>query len=133
MTARILVIDDEAMVRALIVRALQDDGYQVGAAAGGEEALDLAFGTRYDLVITNSWLRDMSGQEAIEKLRRHFPGIPILHVDDIPGSKYSSGESVRDVVPVLYKPFSIAALRAAVRELMDGRADRRAGGQADER
>lgn len=130
MTARILVIDDEAMVRALIVRALRDEGYRVIAATGGEDALDLALGTPVDLVVTNSWLRDMSGVDAIAQLRKHFPDIPILHIDDLPRNKRSSsGESVPEDVPVLYKPFSITALKAAVRELVGGAEGWRDGGQ----
>jgi two-component system OmpR family response regulator len=129
-TARILVIDDEAMVRALIVRALLDEGYEVIAAAGGEAALDLALGTKVDLVVTNSWLRDMSGVDAIAQLAKHFPDIPILHIDDIPRSKRSfSGESMPEDVPVLYKPFSITAIKAAVRELVGGAAGRKGGGR----
>ena len=131
MTARILVIDDEAMVRALIVRALREEGYRVIAATGGEDALDLALDTPVDLVVTNSWLRDMSGVEAIAQLRKHFPDIPILHIDDLPrGKRSSSGESMPEDVPVLYKPFSITALKAAVREQIEGPDGRGGGGRA---
>ena len=117
MTARILVIDDEAMVRALIVRALNDDGYEVCAVGGGEEALGLALATRFDLVVTNSWRRDMSAHDVVTELGRHFPGTPILHIDDLPQSTRSSSDNGRQV-QVLYKPFSIAALLTAVRELV---------------
>lgn len=131
MTTRILLIDDEAMVRALIVRALGDEGYEVSAVGRGEDALDLALANRFDLVVTNSWLRDMSGDDVITELRRHFPGIPILHIDDLPQSRGSLPNSA-DGVPVLYKPFSITALLSAVRELVeqtDGRTGGQAGGQ----
>ncbi|HEX7337161.1 MAG TPA: response regulator [Gemmatimonadales bacterium] len=119
MTARILVIDDEPMVRALIVRVLTDEGYEVSAASRREEALDLAVGTRFDLVVTNSWLRGMPGTDVITELRRDFPGTPILHRDDLPQSSRSS-PGIANGAPVLYKPFSITGLLSAVRAAFDG-------------
>jgi CheY-like chemotaxis protein len=118
MPARILVVDDEPMVRALIARALTDAGYEVVAVADGRAALDAARGAQvgFDLIVTNSYMPGLSGAELVSRIRQDFPDLPILHVDDI-GRRGRIGQLPSEI-PTLYKPFGIAALRDAVRRLL---------------
>jgi two-component system cell cycle response regulator CpdR len=118
MASRILVVDDEPMVRALIARALSDEGYEVVAVANGRAALDAARGAeaRFDLIITNNYMPGLSGAELIHRVRQDFPDLPILHVDDI--SRRGRISPLPTDIPTIYKPFSIAALRGAVLELL---------------
>jgi two-component system cell cycle response regulator CpdR len=117
---RILVVDDEPMVRALIARALIDDGFEVVAVANGLAALDAARTTEagFDLIVTNNYMPGLSGAELIARVRQDFPSLPILHVDDV--SRRGRVAPLPSDVPTIYKPFSIAALRAAVRGLLAG-------------
>jgi DNA-binding response OmpR family regulator len=106
------------MVRALITRALTDDGFEVVAVADGHAALDAARTAQagFDLIVTNNYMPGLSGPELIARVRQDFPTLPILHVDDV-----SRRGRVRDLpsdVPTIYKPFSVVALRAAVRGLL---------------
>jgi DNA-binding response OmpR family regulator len=107
------------MVRALVSRALTDDGYQVTATHDGQAALEMAQRAepKFDLIVTNTWIPSLSGSELIARLRQDFPKVPILHIDDL--TRHESGESRHDVA-TLYKPFSIRALREAVRNLLAG-------------
>jgi len=118
MARRILVVDDEPMVRALIARALTDEGYEVVAVADGRAALDAARSAEaeFDMIVTNNYMPGLSGPELIARVRQDFPDLPILHVDDV-ARKGRVGELPADV-PTIYKPFSIAALREAVRKLL---------------
>jgi CheY-like chemotaxis protein len=118
MASRILVVDDEPMVRALIARALSDEGYEVVAVANGQAALDAARGAeaRFDLIITNNYMPGLSGAELIARVRQDFPDLPILHVDDI--SRRGRIPPLPTDIPTIYKPFSIAGLRSAVLELL---------------
>jgi DNA-binding response OmpR family regulator len=115
---RILVVDDEPMVRALITRALTDDGFEVVAVANGLAALDAArtAEAEFDLIVTNNYMPGLTGPELIARVRQDFPFLPILHVDDV--SRRGRVEPLPSDVPTIYKPFSIAALRAAVRGLL---------------
>lgn len=119
MAARILVVDDEPMVRALIFRALTDEGYEVVAVANGRAALDAARGAeiQFDLIVTNSYMPGLAGPELIARVRQDFPELPILHIDDI--SRRRVTKDLPDDVPTVYKPFSIATLREAVRRLLE--------------
>jgi two-component system, cell cycle sensor histidine kinase and response regulator CckA len=109
---RILVVDDEPAVRELIVRALQEAGYEVVAVKDGEAGLEAAksAGVPYDLVLTNSYMPTMTGEQLIGHLRELFPRLPILHLDDL---SHPIGPNA-EMVPTLYKPFSITALLEAV-------------------
>ena len=109
---RILVVDDEPAVRELIVRALQGAGYEVVAVRNGEAGLDAAksAGVPYGLVLTNSYMPTMSGEQLIGHLRQLFPHLPILHLDDLSQPIGPNAEKV----PTLYKPFSITVLLEAV-------------------
>ena len=118
MAKRILVVDDEPMVRALIARALADEGYEVVAVADGHAALDAARSAEveFDLIVTNNYMPGLSGPELIARVRQDFPDLPILHINDI--SRRRASQAVPEDVPTVYKPFSVAALRAAVRRLL---------------
>jgi DNA-binding response OmpR family regulator len=118
MAPRILVVDDEPMVRALIARALTDAGFEVVAVANGRAALDAARGAQagFDLIITNNYMPGLNGAELIARVREDFPNLPILHVDDV--TRRGRIPPLPSDVPTIYKPFSVAALRAAVRDLL---------------
>jgi two-component system cell cycle response regulator CpdR len=123
MAERILVVDDEPMVRALIARALTDDGYEVVAVANGRAALDAArqATVEFDLIVTNSYMPGLTGPELIARVREDFPDLPILHVDDV--TRRGRMPPIPSDVPTIYKPFSIAALQAAVRGLLQRNRD----------
>ena len=76
----ILVIDDEASVRALVRQVLEEEGYLVNEAADGEEGLAQLQSTPIDLVITDIFMPHKEGIETIRELRRQFPKIGRAHV-----------------------------------------------------
>jgi CheY-like chemotaxis protein len=119
MAPRILVVDDEPMVRALIARVLSDAGYEVVAVADGQAALDAARGADvgFNLVVTNNYMPGLNGAELIARVRQDFPSLPILHIDDI-SRKRAVDQALPDDVPTVYKPFSANTLREAVQRLL---------------
>ena len=116
---RILVVDDEPAVRALAMRALQEAGYEVVAVRDGEAGLEAAksAGVPYNLVVTNSYMPNKTGEQLIGHLRGLFPGLPILHLDDL---SHPIGPNAQ-TVPTLYKPFSITALLDAIAVALEDR------------
>jgi DNA-binding response OmpR family regulator len=110
--SRILIVDDEPAVRALVMRALQEAGYEAVAVKDGEAGLEAArsAGVPYDLVVTNNYMPSMTGEQLIGHLRGLFPTLPILHLDDL---SHPLGPHAQ-MVTTLYKPFSITTLLEAV-------------------
>ena len=108
----VLVVDDEPFVRWLVAEALEREGFAVLVAAGAEDALELARRHRgpIDLVLTDVCLPRMRGNELVPLLMARRPGLRSL---------YMSGDTrevpMGQVQPLLEKPFTLAALGAAVR------------------
>ncbi len=77
MTRRILIVDDEEMIRLLYERELSDD-YEVDTASGGEEAIKKVSRGDYGVIILDIELPDMSGLEVLQKVREVAPKTAII-------------------------------------------------------
>lgn len=76
----ILVVDDQAGIRALLAEALSVLGYQVQPAASGPEALACLDRTLPDLVLLDMNMPGMSGLETLRELRRSYQTLPVLMI-----------------------------------------------------
>jgi two-component system, OmpR family, response regulator ResD len=70
-TERVLVVDDEPMVREILARYLEQDGYRVEVASDGDEALRATETTSYDLLVLDLMLPGRDGIEVFRALREH--------------------------------------------------------------
>ena len=105
----ILLVDDEALVRASTASMLAEIGHRVIACASAAEALAaINDGLRPDLLVTDQIMPAMSGTELIAEFRQRLPGVPALVV-----SGYR-GEVVEEDTPFLPKPFTLAQLVRAL-------------------
>ena len=112
----ILVVDDEAIARAYMERALRQEGYQVILASDGEEALQTLKATRQKIamIITDLVMPGMGGHAfAIEVGQLPSPP-PMLYVS---AYEKPQGEMSKRF---LQKPFSIAELTEAVKQMLSG-------------
>src|SRR5436305_12013092 len=78
--ARILVVDDEALIRDTLAEYLTQEGFAVDACASGEEALELAAGRRFDVALCDVQLPGMDGIELLERLLKLSPQTFVLLV-----------------------------------------------------
>ena len=114
----VLVVDDEAPMRALERRVLEDLGYRVLEAGNGTDLVDLlAAGACFDLLIADLDLPVVRGDEMARRIRRSRPDLPVLYVTGhsewlLDGRTLAAGEAF------LAKPFSVAQLRDAVSLLL---------------
>ena len=107
---RILVVDDEPMVRLVTTKLLRLRGHTVDDADGGAAALDALDGVVYDVVVTDLSMPGMSGRELAAEVRRRFPALPVVLLT---GDTDAQAES-SDVAAVVQKPFALDALDAVV-------------------
>src|SRR5262245_17501528 len=78
-SASILVVDDEAGVRASLSGVLRDEGYTVESVESGEAALTRVAGRQYDVILLDIWLPGMDGLATLEQLRdRRVPAEVIM-------------------------------------------------------
>jgi CheY-like chemotaxis protein len=79
--ARILVIDDEYYVRALIAKILERSGHEIVEATNGQEGIDFfEQGGQADLVITDIFMPEMDGIETLRYLKEKNPDLKIVVV-----------------------------------------------------
>ncbi len=112
---RILVVDDEPHILALVTRALHADGYDTVVAEDGQAALDRALEGDIDLVILDVGVPTLDGFEVLRGLRAEGGGMPVIRLT----ARSSTSDAVdgldagaSDYVPT---PFSVAELMARVR------------------
>jgi len=104
--ARVLVVDDEALVRRATAYMLADLGYEVTEAASAEQALQIiGSGTAPDLIVTDHLMPGMNGVELARQVRADRPTLAILIV-----SGYSDAGGIAADLPRLTKPFRTAEL-----------------------
>jgi CheY-like chemotaxis protein len=118
--ARVLVVDDEELVRASIAAALRRAGHHVTTAEDGEDALGKFCPGRFDLVITDIVMPRMEGIETLRALRKLEPGIRIIAMSesDTDHGFYLKAAAALGADATLGKPFTAADLRLIVREAL---------------
>ncbi|HAX24017.1 MAG TPA: response regulator transcription factor [Thermomicrobiales bacterium] len=122
MGERVLVVDDDSKILAMMRRGLIFAGYEVDLAETGEQALDKTLGELPDLVIIDVMLPGIDGLEVCRRLRAAEPRLPILLLtarDRVPDRVAGLDAGADDY---LVKPFAFDELLARIRALL-----RRAG------
>ena len=116
----VLIVEDEDAVRCATRDYLGRRGYRVLEAACGEDALRLSdqHAGAIDLLVTDAVMPGMSGMALAQEMSARRPGIRILCVSGYTEASMSAHGLSADTA-FLQKPFSLAALAAKVRELLD--------------
>lgn len=118
MAKRVLVVDDQPLLRDVQVLLLREAGYVATALSGAREALDRLPDLRPDLIVLDMTMPGMDGRQFLRQLRAHdvWSRLPVI---------VASGLTAEEIEPmnarecaVLPKPFSDVALLASVRRLI---------------
>lgn len=109
---RLLVVDDEAMVREVIVRTLANHGYEVFQAVHGEDALEQLrkLNAEVDVVVSDVVMPVMGGAELADRLAERHPGLPIVWMSGYPRETVIGRGRLGEDQPFLQKPVPPALL-----------------------
>ena len=123
--ARILLIEDDHTLRAVLRMSLAGVGHTVIEARNGKEGLDLFKRTGADLVITDIIMPEVEGLEILRELRKkQFPMVKVIAISGDGGTQnaadYLRIAKLLGAAKTLAKPFSNEALIAAINELLPG-------------
>ena len=116
--AKILVIDDLDGPRATIREMLQRGGYEVIEAANGKEGQILVEEHAPDVVVTDIFMPEMEGLEAIKQIVKTRPHLPVIAVTASMTKPYLLAALKFGAISGLFKPFMQAELLSAVRKAL---------------
>jgi two-component system, cell cycle sensor histidine kinase and response regulator CckA len=115
----VLLVEDQSDVRRFCVRVLENRGYRVMQAPGGEAAL-LLLGTRtVDLLITDLIMPQVNGRELAERARLMQPRIRVLFISGYSGDTLAGYEEQVSAQTFIQKPFDAQSLAEKVRAVLD--------------
>jgi DNA-binding NtrC family response regulator len=118
---RIFVTDDDKAFRVATRTLLEDEGYEVGVAASGQEALSELSRESYDLILSDMVMGEMSGIELLRELKRRWPELPVIMVTGF-GSIPTAVEAMRlGAADYLTKPANNEELLIKIRRTLENR------------
>lgn len=117
----VLVVDDEESIRNLVTRILVRQGYKVLTAASPEEALRLSdeFAGVIHIAVSDVILPGLRGPQLIERLRQRRPALKVLYISGYTDDPALAAGILPPGEGFLQKPFSLTALAATVRAVLD--------------
>jgi two-component system, OmpR family, response regulator len=115
---RVLIVEDEPKMAALIARGLREEGHAADIAANGEDALWMAEAAPYDAVLLDVMLPTIDGFATLRRLREREVWVPVLMLTarDAIGDRVDGLDAGAD--DYLTKPFSFAELLARLRAIV---------------
>jgi DNA-binding NtrC family response regulator len=117
---KILVVDDEPSVRNLTVEILRRSGYEPHGVPTARQALDLLEEERFDLVVSDVVMPEMTGVEFLYELRRRQPDLPVILMTGGSKEPERTTKAVElGAAGLLYKPFSHAELNDIVASALE--------------
>jgi signal transduction histidine kinase/CheY-like chemotaxis protein len=113
---RVMLVEDEKMVRELTKRILIGAGFRVTEAMSAEQALPCIEEGQFDLLLTDVVLPAMSGPELVRRLRERGRELPVVYMSGYPADFVESRVQLGESDILVHKPFTAAALISALRQ-----------------
>lgn len=113
-SARILVVDDETLVREVLQAYLENDGHQVITAENGELGLEAFRADKFDLVLTDRAMPEMNGDQLALAIKAVSPTTPVILLTGFGDETADGGPKLPGIDFVLGKPFSMDSLRTTL-------------------
>ena len=117
---RILIVDDEENTRIGLSKLLTQEGFEVGSAANGNEALDYLGHKKVNLIISDINMPDMNGLAFLRELSRRYPSTNVIMI-----TAYGGVESYLEAMNLgayeyLHKPIRLEELRSVMKKIFNG-------------
>ncbi len=103
----VLVVDDEKGIRESLSDIFEDEGYRVASAASGEEAIEKIMAEKPSLVLLDIWLPEMDGLEALERIKRIDPDLPVIMISGHGNIEMAVRATKNGAYDFLEKPLSL--------------------------
>ena len=120
--ARVLIIDDEAMIRDMLVQILEREGYETITASDGKDGIKIYRENPADLIITDLIMPEKDGIETIMELRQDAKDVKIIAMSGggkIDPETYLQIAKTMGAVEIITKPFDLRELLKTIQELLE--------------
>jgi CheY-like chemotaxis protein len=115
---RILVVEDDPLVRMTLTEQLSSRGHTVQSASNGLEGLDTFMSGRFDLVLTDRAMPEMGGDQLATTIKQLAPNKPIIMLTGFGDLMNVKGEQPAAVDAVVSKPVTLDSLTEAIRQVI---------------
>ncbi|MBU5636253.1 PAS domain S-box protein [Geomonas sp. Red69] len=119
----VLLVEDDALVRKMTLRALRDLGYTVIHASGADEAITICRdgGTRIDVILTDVVMPGMNGKEMVDAIEAFRPGLKVLFMSGYTRDLVAQRGVVDEGRHFIQKPFDLQSLGRKLKETLQDR------------
>jgi CheY-like chemotaxis protein len=111
---RILVVEDEEIVRDVISAYLAEDRHEVVTASNGREGLEKFRAGKFDLILTDRAMPEMNGDQLAREIKAITPAQPVVMLTGFGDLMSGAGEQPEGIDLVVGKPFTLKVLREAI-------------------
>lgn len=115
---KILIVDDEEIMRNFLLDVFRDEGYNLDSAVDGQEALEKISKNRYRLIITDIRMPKVDGTEVLEKAKELDPQIDVIVITGYASQQVKQECQKLGAAYFIAKPFQINQIRALVSKLV---------------
>ncbi len=116
---RILVVDDELLIRDLLYDFFTSQGWDIVVADGGQKAIDYLKNQKFDVVLTDLKMPDIDGMDLTGRIRSLYNDLPVIIMTGYP-SLDSAVEALRfKVDDYIVKPFNVNQLFKIVKKVAE--------------
>jgi CheY-like chemotaxis protein len=120
---RVLVVDDDHLVRGMLREMVEHLGYSASPAASGELAIAAMASVQPHVVLLDLQMPGMSGLEVLAHLRQHYPAIPVIVVSGSMNEKIARQASAGGAFSIVGKPFNLDTLSDVVAAAIESGSD----------
>lgn len=124
--ARLLIVDDDPQMRAMLRQALERHGFEVHEAASGEQVLQALESVRPDAIVLDKEMPGVSGFEVLELIRQHDLAVPVIVITAFGGLAVRAEALRRGATAYVEKPFRVNALVEQLLAVTESRGPRSA-------
>ena len=113
---RILLADDDPVIRKLLCEVLTDDGHKVSVAADGAQAVREAQKEEFDLFFSDVHMPVLNGLETLRVMRSLHPHLPVVMMDSYPDQLVNQAQK-EGALTCIHKPFDLKEIRKVIEEV----------------
>jgi CheY-like chemotaxis protein len=113
---KILVADDDPVIRKLLCQVLSEDGHKVSLATNGAQVIEKVQNEDFELLLLDVHMPVMNGLETLRIMRSTFPQLPVVMMDSYPDQLVKQAEN-EGALTCIHKPFDLKELREVIEKV----------------